>query len=237
MKARVPYISKTLPPGKVVRNFPALQVRYVCAPEKISVSREGEGDAVVFHWEDHSMVSFGWDDGSGVEPNVRFIDAFRLRRRFERVSDPDEALLFLRKSGPFKPQSSELKWAAFQGWQRYFLDRQTRGSKATSPEALPSGVMTRVVNPVIQTFVDLDGKRASRAWIHCESVVEAIGATIAIDRFKGARIRHCLFCQRTFEAKTKRKQYCDHDCADAAFRARKLEAKTIKRRGRNDATV
>ena len=66
--------------------------------------------------------------------------------------------------------------------------------------------------------------------MYCDSAVEAIAATIALDLIEGANFKSCLWCTRVFEVtKDNGRQYCTMACAHrAGQKRRRAEAKILK---------
>ena len=69
-----------------------------------------------------------------------------------------------------------------------------------------------------------------QAMVHCDSAVEAIGATIALDLIAGANFKTCVWCTSLFEVtKDNGRQYCTMACAHrAGQKRRRAEAKILK---------
>ena len=61
-------------------------------------------------WKESAQVDV-WKEG---DP----LDAHQVRKDFERVGNPAEALDFLSRTGAFLPHAEEFTWSQFQRWQR-----------------------------------------------------------------------------------------------------------------------
>jgi hypothetical protein len=70
------------------------------------------------------------------------------------------------------------------------------------------------------------------AFIDCESALEVIGATIALDLLEGTRFEACGWCRALFEVtKENGRQYCNQDCAHrAGQKRRRAAAKALRAR-------
>lgn len=130
--------------GADIKNLPAvpLELLYWCAP--VAVSMTSAGEEITF-----TIVRTGAETESLIKTH-EFPLPSQVRDRFLRVKTPDDALAFLRATGPFlspvdQPGILErLTWASFQRWQkivrlfgqngRLFI---LRGEYGESAEILP----------------------------------------------------------------------------------------------------
>lgn len=193
--------------GKPLNNVPTL-VDFVSEPKEWKITQS----------EINGVPRFQWTN-SEYKAAPRFADAYALRQAFLDVKTVPDALEFLAASGPFRTDSLEVSWPMFQEWQVYFrkqrLESQGYGAP---PEHSDFEVLDRIVHRPVLTAEILNGTLGAQVHLlaKCRSVVEAVAATIWLDKVLKVTVLACLHCGRPFTQNTKRNFYCDHECSQAA---------------------
>lgn len=152
------------------------------------------------------------------------IDGWLLREKFLAVRTPEEALSFLRETGPFVPLGKrkgrqrarppvEITFSEIQVIQRAFKYWLTSG-----PIDVPAwAVKTPFLNSVMPRWVEgLNAVVAPEwAWINARYGLDAIWATILLDYAWGAKFRCCRRhdCGQVFRVRDPRQVYCSYRCA------------------------
>lgn len=201
------------PDGQEIPAF-RLQVRFLSDPSHIKVTARGAGESTSFHF------------ASDQEGGDSYMDVSALRDAFERVENEQQALTFLENCGSFEPTYGNLPWSRFRKWQRYFHEQRMRRQFKDSPEGAKLGEAHGIV--VGRPTIDMLPDPPLKAWIDCNSVVEAIAAANFVDLASGVEARECLECGYAFTPPTKRRWYCSQRCTDRAGR----EGKRIDGAGR-----
>lgn len=188
------------------------------------------------------------------DPEFRNFRAYAIRDAFELVKSPVEAFEFLSATGVFcfkdeaegeRQQQETLTWKEFQHWQDFVRHVRTVTAKLKSsfedPWELVDVTTTNHVLFEYDTHLNqmtIEPGRSSKpgqrlplkAFLHTRTTLEALAATVFLDRLAGARYQACRLkdCPRLFEITSRHKrEYCDEDCAHKASvrRRRAMEAK------------
>jgi hypothetical protein len=185
-------------------------------------------------------ISRGFDGVIEVQPGHRLADAYAIREAFLNIDSISDNISFLERCGPFRADIREIATGDLYDLRVYFRDWMIRGYNRFPFPPVPDlsntennrigGVLSWDIYPQI---VSENPRRVSvQAWVYCDSAVEAIAATIALDLIEGASFKSCLWCTRVFEVtKDNGRQYCTMACAHrAGQKRRRAEAKILKDR-------
>ncbi len=198
--------------------------RYHCEVEVVHV---GEDTILRQHFTDEE-----------VKDSSR-LSAREIRNAFLQVVTEDDAIIFLRICGPFREQAFETTMAHIPEWQEFFRHWMWAGSQPNGwkgpqlwmpVEDMDSAEDERIGGVLKWSIFAPSDSRRIEAFVDCESALEVIGATIALDLMEDVRFEACGWCKSLFEVtKQNGRQYCSQDCAHrAGQKRRRAEAKKQK---------
>jgi hypothetical protein len=117
-------------------------------------------------------------------------------------------------------------------WQRYFQEWMTHGYDYIEfpLQVKLEGREQERVSGFLSWYIQQEWlSKQVAATVECDSAVEAIAATIALDELKGVQFRDCAWCGSIFEVlKDNGRQYCDQQCAHRAGQKRRRAAAKIQ---------
>jgi hypothetical protein len=192
---------------------------------KYEVDTSGDGEEVAFAQRIDSYKG-KWHQ----------VDPYAIREAFLGISSPKEARAFLRTSGPFRETDHNVTFQIFKEWQQWFREYMLYGVEATGMETpvieLEDDESERIggVLPWV-VFLDEPTQRLC-AFVNVDSVIEALGATIALDFLEGARFQACGWCKSIFQVtKNNGRMYCTQECAHrGGQKRRRAEARALRER-------
>jgi len=161
---------------------------------------------------------------------ARRVDAYALREAFFNIKTIEEATDFLECCGPFRTDVHGTSMNYIAGWQDAFRGWWLYGYGCFPlPPVIELGAIEneRIGGMLSWHIATLSnsGERADakvEAWIHCDSAVEAIAATIALDLITGSNFRGCQWCSQVFEViKENGRMFCSPACAHRAGQKRR----------------
>ena len=171
-------------------------------------------------------------------PDSRRADSYALRDAFFHISSVESAVEFLECCRPFRADVHETSMSHITGWQDAFRDWWVHGyNRFPLPPVIELGEIEneRIGGSLswevcTQTLSEDPRREKLEAWVRCDSAVEAIGATIALDLISGASFKTCLWCMNVFEiTKENGQKFCTPACAHrAGQKRRRAEAKILK---------
>jgi hypothetical protein len=163
-------------------------------------------------------------------PDYRRADSHALREAFFNISSVQSAVEFLECCGPFRAHVHETSMSHIAGWQDAFRNWWVYGyNRFPMPPVIELGEIEneRIGGSLsweicTQTLSENPRREKVEAWVHCDSAVEAIGATIALDLISGASFKTCLWCTKVFEVtKENGRKFCTPACAHRAGQKRR----------------
>ncbi len=197
------------------------EVVYRAAPDDWQITQKESSGTILFSW---------FDVGQSV--NIQLADASALRDAFFSVKTPEQAVEFLRLSGPFRADSFSVTWAAFLAWQAYFTRQRTLPKGWGSlPEKCSESSRLRIIGePSLRTWAvpRRNGKEQVTLLLECDSVVEAVAAVNYLARRAGMIDRTCPGCGIPFEPPTRRRQTCSDACTHKLGQRRRREDQKVK---------
>lgn len=193
----------------------------------VEVTRVGERTILRQHFTDEEV-----EDSSRLSPK-------EIRNAFLSISTEGDAINFLRKCGPFREQVFETTMADIPEWQEFFRHWMWAGSQPDGwkgpqlwmpVENMDTAEDERIGGVVKWSIFAPSDSKHIEAFVDCESALEVIGATIALDLMEDIRFEACGWCKSLFEVtKQNGRQYCSQDCAHrAGQKRRRAEAKMQK---------
>jgi hypothetical protein len=171
----------------------------------------------------------------------RHADAYAIRDAFLSISNPAEAIAFLERCGPFRAKVHKTTMSDIEGWQIFFREWLVGGYGLMPfpPVIELSHTENERIGGVLSWDIsswtsDDNSNSQARAIVNCDSALEAIGASVALDLIAGANFKTCDWCTRVFEVtKDNGRQYCTMACAHrAGQKRRRAEAKILKDAGK-----
>jgi hypothetical protein len=213
-------------------------IQYYGSDELANVTRILMGDGVGYKQTFPHGISGGFDGVIEVQPGHRLGDAYAIREAFLNLNISRDAVSFLERCGPFRADVREIAWGHLVELQSHFRDWMIRGYNrfpfppvrgiSNTENNRIGGVLSWDIYP--QIVSDNPRRVSVQAWVYCDSAVEAIAASIALDLIEGANFKSCLWCTRVFEVtKDNGRQYCTMACAHrAGQKRRRAEAKILK---------
>jgi hypothetical protein len=225
------------PKARIMTSMP-VTIQYYGSDELANVTRHLiDDERMGFRQSFPHGISRGFDGVIEVQPGHRLADAYAIREAFLNIETSDD-ISFLERCGPFRADVLEIAWGDLHALRTHFRDWMIRGYNRFPFPPVPGlsntennrigGVLSWDIYPQI---VSENPRRVSvQAWVYCDSAVEAIAATIALDLIEGASFKSCLWCTRVFEVtKDNGRQYCTMACAHrAGQKRRRAEAKIFK---------
>jgi hypothetical protein len=173
-------------------------------------------------------------------PDYRRADSYALREAFFNINSIESAVEFLECCGPFRKDVHETSMSHIAGWQEEFRNWWVYGYNRFPllPVIELGDVENERIGGLLSWEIHTDSTRLDsrletvEAWVHCDSAVEAIGATIALDLISRATFKTCLWCMKVFEvAKENGRKFCTPECAHrAGQKRRRAEAKAFRER-------
>jgi len=212
------------PPGTRILSAMPVYVGYLLPSYgdcRVSIAGDGEDKVFQQHFGKHLRT-----------PRLT-TSVDELRTAFLGIENDDEIPAFLEVCGPFRVGHPPISLNEFIRWQEYFGDWMTQGYDYIDQQlkiefdekenARISGLLSWYIRqPPLS--------RQILATVECDSLVEAIAATIALDEFKGAQFKDCGWCRAIFEVtKENGRQYCTQDCAHRAGQKRRRAAAKIQK--------
>jgi hypothetical protein len=196
--------------------------RYHCDVEAIHV-----GDEIILrqHFTDEKVKS-----------SLR-LSPKQIREEFLNVSTETDAISFLCRCGPFREEVLETTMAHIPEWQEFFRHWMWAGSEPDGckgpqlwmpVEDMDSAEDARIGGVLKWSIFAPPDSKHVEAFVDCESALEVIGATIALDLLEGIRFEACGWCKSLFEiTKANGRQYCGPNCAHrAGQKRRRTQAKS-----------
>jgi hypothetical protein len=228
---------RVAPKAKIMTSMP-VTIQYYGSDEFANVTECHRGYRIGFKQTFPHGISRGFDGVIEVQPGHRLADAYAIREAFFDTDTSAKKISFLERCGPFRADVHEIASSDLYAWRNHFRDWMIRGYNRFPFPPVPGlsntennrvgGVLSWDIYPQI---VNDNPRRVSvQAWVYCDSAVEAIAATIALDLIEGASFKSCLWCTRVFEViKDNGRQYCTMACAHRAGQKRsRAEAKILK---------
>jgi hypothetical protein len=167
----------------------------------------------------------------------RHADAYAIRDAFLSISNSSEAVAFLEQCGPFRARVHKATMSDIEGWQMFFREWLVGGYGLMPfpPVIELSHTENERIGGVLSWDIsswrsDDNSDTQARAIVNCDSALEAIGATVALDLIAGANFKTCVWCTKPFEVtKDNGRQYCTMACAHrAGQKRRRAEAKALQ---------
>jgi hypothetical protein len=215
-----------------------VKIHYYASDHLANVTVVSSGDEHVLKQTFPHGVSMSFEDWVHVERGHHRADAYAIREAFFDIATLADAVSFLERCGPFRTDVHETTFSDLQGWQTAFRDWLIGGYNCfplppvielgdRENKRIGGGLSWHIAT--LTTSADSRPERVE-AWVFCDSAVEAIGATIALDLIEGANFKSCLWCTKAFEVtKDNGRQYCTTACAHrAGQKRRRAEAKSLK---------
>ena len=222
MQTKIPPESQ--PPTKTLTAMP-VWLQYSVPQHECTVTVAGEGEDATF------LQKFRYK--KSLRLPVHQFDAYAIREAFLRISTEAEIVEFLHASGPFRADVHETTLEDIRGWQTFFKEWMLGGY-----DAMPFPPVVELGDPENDRIGgslswDIGLNRETmlvEAYVNCDSVVEAIGATVSLDLLEGVHFGACGWCKSLFEiTKENGRQYCTQQCAHrAGQKRRRAEAKTLR---------
>jgi hypothetical protein len=178
-------------------------------------------------------------------PDYRRADSYALREAFFNISSVESAVEFLECCGPFRAEVHETSMSHLAGWQDEFRNWWVHGyNRFPLPPVIELGEIEneRIGGSLsweicTQTLSEDPRREKVEAWVRCDSAVEAIGATIALDLISGASFKSCLWCTKVFEVtKENGRKFCTPACAHRAGQKRRRAEARVHENIRVSAT-
>jgi hypothetical protein len=230
------------PKARIMASMP-VKIQYYGSDELANVTRNLiDDERIAVKQTFPHGISRAFDGVIEVQPGHRLADAYAIREAFLNIETSEDEISFFERCGPFRADVREIAFGDLYALRLHFRDWMIRGYNRFPFLPVPGlsntennrigGVLSWDIYPKI---VNDNPRRVSvQAWVYCDSAVEAIAATIALDLIEGANFKSCLWCTRVFEVtKDNGRQYCTMACAHrAGQKRRRAEAKILKDRGK-----
>ena len=229
------------PKARIMTSMP-VTIQYYGSDQLADVTVTSSGDEIVLKQSFPHGLSESLEGGYRVERGHHRADAYAIRETFFDIATLEEAVSFLKRCGPFRTGVHQTTFSDIKGWQVAFRDWLIGGyNRFPLPPVIELGEIenNRIGGSLswdicTHTISDDPRRESVQAWVLCDSAVEAIGATIALDLIEGANFKTCLWCTKVFEVtKDNGRQYCTMACAHrAGQKRRRAEAKIFKDAGK-----